>query len=139
MSAGTDPAEASVGELVGQVSRDLSTLIRQEMELARAEARETAKRVGAGAGMLAGAAWSAQMLLLFASLALWWALGVAFGDGADEPALAPAGLVVAALWAVVALVLALVGRRRLNQAKGLPQTAETLQKIPTALKGQETR
>lgn len=139
MSAGTDPAEASVGELVGQVSRDLSTLIRQEMELARAEARETAKRVGAGAGMLAGAAWSAQMLLLFASLALWWALGVAFGAGADEPALAPAGLVVAALWAVVALVLALVGRRRLNQAKGLPQTAETLQKIPTALKGQETR
>lgn len=126
-----------MGDIVGQVSRDLSTLIRQEMALARAEAKQTASRVGTGAGMLAGAAWSVQMLLLFASLALWWALGVAFGSAA-EPALGLAGVLVAALWAVIAGVLALVGRRQLRRARGLPQTAETVKKIPHALTGQES-
>jgi hypothetical protein len=131
------PADSSVGELIGQVSRDLSTLIRQEMALARAEAQQTARRVGKGAGMLAGAAWSAQLLMLFLSLALWWALGVGLGDGPEAPDLGLSGLVVALVWALIAGVLALVGRGQLKKAPGLPQTTETVSKIPQALKGQE--
>jgi hypothetical protein len=107
------------------------------MALARAEAQQTARRVGKGAGMLAGAAWSAQLLMLFLSLALWWALGVGLGDGPEAPDLGLSGLVVALVWALIAGVLALVGRGQLKKAPGLPQTTETVSKIPQALKGQE--
>lgn len=129
--------DQSLGELVGEISRDLSTLVRQELALAKAELAQTAKRAGAGAGLLAGAAWSVQLVLLFLSLALWWALATGLGDGASEPALGAAGLIVAGIWAVIGVVLALAGRAQLRRAPGVEQTAETVKKIPPALKGQE--
>jgi hypothetical protein len=129
--------EASVGELFGEVSRDLSTLIRQEIALAKAEAKDSAVKVGTGAGMLAGAGWAMHFVLLFLSLALWWALAGALADDTGERGLGSAGLIVALVWAVIAAILALVGRSRLKRAKGLQQTGETVKKIPPALKGQE--
>ncbi len=129
---------ASVGELFGEVSRDLSTLIRQEIALAKAETTESARQAGKGAGMLGGAAWATHFVLLFASLALWWALGAWIGAGDDRPALGWAALIVAVIWAIVAAVLAARGRKQLRQTRGLPDTAESVKKIPDALKGQET-
>lgn len=129
--------DQSLGELVGEISRDLSTLIRQELALAKAETAQTAKRAGAGGGLLAGAAWSVQLVLLFASLALWWALATGLGDGAADPALGVAGLIVAGIWMIIASILALVGRAQLRRAPGLEQTTETVKEIPPALKGQE--
>jgi hypothetical protein len=131
-----DPAESSVGELFSEVTRDFSTLIRQEIALAKAEAQESATKAGKGVGLLGGAAWAAHFVLLFASVALWWALGSLIGD--REPALGWSALIVAVLWAVVAAVLALRGKKELKQTPGLPQTADTLKQIPDALKGQET-
>lgn len=133
-----DPADASVGELFGEVTRNLSTLIRQEVALAKAEATESAKKAGTGAGLLGGAAWAAHFVLLFLSLTLWWALGALIGDGDREPALGWSALVVALLWAAVAAVLALRGKQELQKTKGLPQTADTLKKIPDALKGHDS-
>ncbi|MDE8588109.1 phage holin family protein, partial [Arthrobacter sp. NQ4] len=46
---------ASLGDLLGDVTRDLSTLMRQEVELAKAELKQSTSRAGKGAGMLAGA------------------------------------------------------------------------------------
>jgi hypothetical protein len=124
--------DRSVGELVSEVSRDLSTLIRQEIELAKAEATQSAKRAGKGAGMFGGAGVAGHMVLLFLSLALWWALGTVMGGGWS-------GLIVAALWAVVAAVLAARGRSEIKAVEGLPQTADSVKKIPDALRGHEEK
>jgi tetrahydromethanopterin S-methyltransferase subunit G len=120
----------SIGELLGDVSKDLTTLIRQEVELAKAEAKQSATRAGKGIGLLVGAGIGAFFLLLFLSVSLWWAIGNQIGRGW-------AALIVAAIWAVIALVLALVGKKELDKIKGLPQTADTVGKIPNALKGNE--
>ena len=121
-------AEASsLGDLLGEVTRDMSTLMRQEVELAKVELKESATRAGKGTGMLAGAGVAGHFVLLFLSLALWWALGNLMGLGW-------AGVVVAVIWAIVAAVLASMGRKELNAVKGMPRTAETLQEIPPTLK-----
>ena len=117
----------SLGDLLGEVTRDMSTLMRQEVELAKVELKQSATRAGKGAGMLAGAGVAGHFVLLFLSLALWWALGIVMGLGWS-------GVVVAVIWAVVAAVLAAMGRKELNAIKGMPRTAETLQEIPPTLK-----
>lgn len=132
-----DAPSASVGDLFGEVTKDISTLIRQELALAKAETQESAKKAGLGAGMLGGAAWAASFVLLFLSIALWWGLGALIGEGDAEPALGWSALVVTVIWAVVAAALAAKGRQELKATKGLPQTAQTMKKIPDALKGQE--
>lgn len=120
-------ANTSLGELLGEVSRDLSTLIRQEMELAKAEIRQTATRAGKGAGLLGGAGYAALMAVFFLSVALWWALGYLVGN-------AWSAVIVAIVWAIVALILYLVGRRQLETVKGVPQTVATVKEIPETLK-----
>lgn len=120
----------SIGERLGDVTRDLSTLLSQEIALAKAELKQSGTRAGKGVGLLAGAALGGFFVLLFASVALWWAIGNGLGRGW-------AALIVAAIWAVVAGVLAVLGRGELRRIQGVPQTADTLGKIPNALKGQE--
>lgn len=117
----------SLGDLLGDVTRDISTLMRQEVELAKAELKQSATRAGKGSGMLAGAGVAGHFVLLFLSLALWWALGTLMGLGWSA-------VVLAVIWGIVAAVLAAVGRKQLNAIKGMPQTAETLQEIPPTLK-----
>jgi len=126
------PAQAkaetsSLGDLLGEVTRDMSTLMRQEVELAKVELKQSATRAGKGTGLLAGAGVAGHFVLLFLSLALWWALGTMIGLGWS-------GVVVAVIWAIVAAVLAAMGRKEINAIKGMPRTAETLQEIPPTLK-----
>lgn len=119
-------ATTSLGDLLGEVTRDLSTLMRQELELAKAELKESAAHAAKGAGMLGGAGYAASMAVLFLSIALWWALGTLMGGGWS-------GVVVAAIWLVIALVLFLVGRTQLKNVEGAPQTVDSLKQIPDAL------
>ena len=127
-----DPSLRSVGELLGDITADLSTLMRQEMDLAKAELRETVDHAKAGGSMLGGAAVAGQLALLFLSLALWWALGDLIGLGWSA-------LVVGLLWAVVAGALAAAGRARLRQMTPVAQrTIDTTKDIPDALRGHET-
>jgi len=117
-----DVSEASVGELIGEVAADLSTLMRKEIELARAELTSEAKKAGKGAGMLGGAGYAGHMLALFLSLALSWALSDLF-DFSWGWGFA----IVAALWGVVAFVLYSKGRQQLKTVNPKPeQTVETL-------------
>jgi hypothetical protein len=119
----------SVGELIGEVSNDLSSLMRQELALAKAELKAEATKTGKAAGMLGGAGFAGYMVALFASIALWWALA----NGMDE---GWAALIVAALWAVVGAVLYSMGRSRLKAVHPKPErTVETLKELPDALKG----
>src|SRR6476469_10858315 len=114
---------SNVGDLFADISRDLSTLIRQETELAKAEMRQSATKAGKGAGMLGGAGVAGHFVLLFLSIALWWGLGNQIGRGWSA-------LVVAVIWAVIAAILAAMGRSQLKAVKGLPATADTAKKIP---------
>jgi hypothetical protein len=70
------------------------------------------------------------MVLLFASVAAWWGIGDAIGLGWSA-------LIVAAIWLIVAAVLALAGRREISAVQGVPQTAQTIRKIPDAVRGNE--
>jgi hypothetical protein len=123
-------SRASVGELFSEVAEDLSTLMRQEVELAKAELRQSATRAGKGAGLLAGAGVSSHMVLLFASIAAWWGIGDATGHGWSA-------LIVAAIWLVIAAILGLMGRREISAIPGIPQTAQTVKQIPDAVRGNE--
>ena|SRR2546421_5268092 len=124
-----DVTQHSVAELVGEVARDLSTLMRQELQLAKAELKQEATRAGKAAGMMGGAGFAGYMTLLFLSIALWWGLSNVM-DGSW------AGLIVAAIWAVIAAVLYFTGRRRMTEFNPKPQrTAETLQELPDAIRG----
>ncbi|WP_082537916.1 phage holin family protein [Angustibacter sp. Root456] len=116
--------------MFGEVSKDLSQLVRQEVELAKAEAKESATRAGKGAGMLVGAAEAAQLALVFLSVAVWWGLGNAIGRGWSA-------LVVTVVWAVVAAALGLLGKKQVSSVNGLPRTAQTVKEIPPALKPHE--
>lgn len=132
--SGSTPAPTDsprpLGELIGEITEDLSTLVRQEIELAKAEAKEAAAKAGKGAGMFGGAGVAGHFVLLFLSIALWWGLGNATGH-------AWSALIVAVVWAVIAVVLIMVGRKEFQSIRGLKRTAETVQKIPNAVKGHE--
>lgn len=123
-------ASASLGELLGEVSRDISTLMRQEVALAKAELKESAAKSAKGAGLIGAAGYGALMAVFFLSMALWWALGTLIGGGWS-------GVIVAIIWALIALVLFLVGRGQLQEVEGAPQTVETLKEIPDTLKRNE--
>ena len=125
-----EAANTSLGDLLGEVTRDLSTLIRQEIALAKAELKESAGKAAKGAGTLGGAAYAAGMTVLFLSIALWWALGTLIGNGWS-------GVIVAVLWAVIGLILYVIGRNQLKEIEGAPQTVETLKEIPETLKRNE--
>jgi len=123
-------ASTSLGDLLGEVTRDISTLMRQEVALAKAELKESATRSAKGAGLLGGAGYAALMAVFFLSFALWWALGTLVGGGWS-------GVIVAVLWGVIAAILYVIGRNKMKEVEGAPQTVETLKEIPETLKRNE--
>jgi hypothetical protein len=123
-------ATTSLGDLLGEVTRDMSTLIRQEIDLAKAELSETAKRAGRGAGLAGAAGYAGLMAVFFLSVALWWGLGHLIDNGWSA-------VVVAVIWAIIGLVLYLRARKELRTVRGAPQTVDSLKKIPETLKKNE--
>ena len=123
-----DIRDVSVGQLLSDVSRDFSTLMRQEVELAKAEVKAEVSKAARGAGMLGGAGFAGYMVLLFSSFALWWALENVMDAGL-------AALIVAAVWAVIGAVLFVVGRSQLRKVNPKPErTVDSVREVPPALK-----
>jgi hypothetical protein len=122
--------DRSVGELFSAVSADISLLMRQEVELAKAEVRQSATKAGAGVGLLSGAGVAGHFVLLFISISAWWGIAQWIGQ-------AWSGLVIAIIWAIIGAVLYSAGRKRLAQVEGIPRTTETAKQIPDALAGHE--
>lgn len=116
----TDARERPIGELVKDLSQQTSTLVRKEIELARAELQEQGKLAGKGAGLLGGAAVAALLALGALTAGLIALLDKAMATWV-------AALIVMALWAVVAAVLAKAGQSALQRATPpAPQTIETV-------------
>lgn len=131
--AGRQPTEASIGELLGNISNDLSTLMRQEVDLAKAELRREANKAGKSAGMLGGAGFAGYMMLLFVSVAAWRWLDDVMDSGS-------AAVIVAAVWAVIAAALFVAGRNQMRQVRPVPeQTVETVKQTPEALRPDPSR
>jgi uncharacterized membrane protein YqjE len=115
-----DVENSSLGDIVGRLTSDFSQLMRAEIALAKAEAKEEIREAGKGAGMLAGAGYAGHLLVLFGSLALMFLLDVWMPIGW-------AALIVAVLWGIVAAVLYSSGRKNLQRATPpMEQTVETL-------------
>ena len=118
----------SIGELISEVTTDLSVLMRQELALAKAEITTEAKKAGQGAGMFGAAGFAGYMVLMFLSFALWWALENVMDAGL-------AALIVAVLWGVIGAVAFVMGRKKFRQVNPKPErTVDTLQQVPGALK-----
>jgi hypothetical protein len=125
-----DVGDISVGDLIGNVTRDLSTLMRQELALAQAEVKQEVSKTAKGAAAMSGAGVAGYFVLLFLSIALWAGLSNVMNAGW-------AGLIVAVLWAVIGGALFAVGRSKLREVHPKPErTVDTLSNVPDALKGQ---
>jgi uncharacterized membrane protein YqjE len=122
--------DESVGELVSQLTTDLGQLTRQELALAKSELQAEAKKAGKGAGMLGGAAFAGWMVAVFVSFTVMWALDEAMD-------LIWAALIVAVVWAVVAAVLAMKGRKELQEVH--PKPDETIESLKEDAKWLKTR
>jgi uncharacterized membrane protein YqjE len=121
-----DLRERPAGELLKELSNQTATLVRQELELAKAEMAEKGKKAGLGAGMFGGAG----LLGVFAFAALTACL-IAALDAAMSLWLA--ALIVAVVYAAIAGVLALLGRKKTREAtppapeQAIESTKEDLQ------------
>ncbi|MGZ4451914.1 MAG: phage holin family protein [Nocardioides sp.] len=112
--------QRSLGDIVGDIATDLTTLIKQELELAKTEAKDAAVKAGKGAGMFGGAGVAALLMLISLTLTLIWLL-----DGWMPREVA--ALIVTVVWAVIAGVLALRGRTEIKQMNPpLETTQKTL-------------
>ena len=105
----SDPSNASTGELIGQLTEQISTLVRSEARLAQAEVTQKAKRLGIGAGLFGGAG-----LVAFFGLAVLIS-AVVLGLAEFLPGWLAAVIVAVVLFAVAG-VLALLGRKDVQQA-----------------------
>jgi len=113
--------ERPVGELLRELSQQTTTLVRQELELAKAEMAQKGRQAGVGAGLLTGA--GVVGLAAFGALTACFVAALATGMATWL-----AALIVAVIYAAVAGVLALVGRNRVKQASppAPEQTIETV-------------
>ena len=131
-SSTTSSDERSLGQIVSDVSSDLSTLFRQELELAKTELKQEIGKAGKGAGMLGGAGFAGYFVLLFLSFALMLLLD-------RWMAASLAALIVAVLWGIAAAVLASIGRKKLKEANPqLPKTQQTLKEDAQWAKAQKS-
>lgn len=121
-------SETSVGELIGNISNDLSQLFRQEVELAKAELKQEASKAGKAGGMLGGAAFAAYLAVVLLSFALVFALDAVMPMGW-------AALIVAVLWGVIGGVLYVIGKNKLKTVDPMPRrTVDTLKEDAQWLK-----
>jgi len=121
-------AETSIGELIGNISDDLSQLLRQEVELAKAELKQEAAKAGKAAGMLGGAGFAGYLAVVLLSFAAVFGLANVMDAGW-------AALIVAVVWAVVGGVLYSTGSKQLKTVDPTPRrTVDTLKEDAKWLK-----
>jgi hypothetical protein len=130
----TDPVKDSdptLGKLVMDAQRDISSLISKEIQLAKTELKVSVKHGGVGIGLFAAAAFLGLLAVIMLSVAFAYFIHWN-GDGLD---LQWAFLVVFAVYLLVAALLAFVGIRQVKKVKAPERAIEQGKQIPQALKG----
>ncbi|GAA3730865.1 phage holin family protein [Salinactinospora qingdaonensis] len=121
-------AEHSLGELVSETSGNISRLVRLEIELAKLEIAQDARKVAKSLGMFAVAAVLGHLFIILLSITIGlslWAVGLA-------PWLA--FLIVTVFYLFVAGLLSFIGIRHLKRLQGLPRTSATMAASMAALR-----
>jgi uncharacterized membrane protein YqjE len=124
----TDP---TIGRLVHDASRDISTLIQKEIQLAKSELRVSFKAGGTGLGLFTAAGFLVLLAIIMFSVALAYFIHWN-GDGL---ALQWAFLVVFGVYLLLAALLGYVGLRKVKQVRAPERAIEQGREIPRALKG----
>ena len=124
-------SDPTLGKLVMDAQRDISTLISKEIELAKSELKVSVKHGGVGIGLFAGAAFLGLLAIIMLSVAIAYFIHWN-GQGLD---LHWAFLIVFALYLVIAGLLALVGLKQVKKVKAPERAIEQGKQIPQALKG----
>jgi hypothetical protein len=120
--------EPTIGKLVVDASRDVSSLIQSEIALAKTELKVSVKAGGISLGLFAGAAFLALLAIIMLSVA--FAYFIAF-TGLD---LAWCFLIVFGFYALVAAVLGLIGYRSVRKVRGPEASIEQLKETKAVLK-----
>jgi F0F1-type ATP synthase assembly protein I len=117
----TEPKQAdrSLGELFADLGRDLSSLVRDEMELARTEMRQEVQRAKQAGVSFGAAAVAGLLTLMFLSAALAWLLDQWLNTALSF-------FIVGLLWAVIAAIAVAAGRKQAERIEPIPKTVETL-------------
>jgi len=125
LPANDDP---TIGKLVGDVSNDVSSLIRSEIALAKTELKFSAKAGGVGLGLFAAAAFLLVLAVIMLSVAIAYFINF---TGLD---LAWCFLIVFGFYALVAAVLGLIGYRSVRKVRGPEASIEQLKETKAVLK-----
>ena len=120
--------DPTIGKLVGDVSNDVSSLIRSEIELAKTELKFSAKAGGVGIGLFAAAAFLLVLAVIMLSVAIAYFIHF---TGLD---LAWCYLIVFGFYALVAAVLGLFGYRSVRKVRGPEASIEQIKETKAVLK-----
>jgi sugar phosphate permease len=126
-----DLRERPIGELLKQLSQETTTLVRQELDLAKAEVAQKGQKAGKGAGMFGGAGIVGFLALAALTAALIMAIDKATANWV-------AALIVAAVYAAIAGVLALLGRNKIQEA-GPPVPEQAAESVKEDVQWAKTR
>ena len=126
-----DLRERPIGELLKQLSQETTTLVRQELDLAKAEVAQKGQKAGKGAGMFGGAGIVGFLALAALTAALIMAIDKATANWV-------AALIVAAVYAAIAGVLALLGRSKIQEA-GPPVPEQAAESVKEDVQWAKTR
>lgn len=121
--------EPTIGRLVADASRDISTLLHSEIALAKSEVKVSVKAGGIGAGLLAVAAFFGLLIIILVSIAAAFFLTMTGMHAAW------AFLIVTGFYVVVAAILILLGIRLLKKIRAPEKTISTAKSLPSAFKG----
>lgn len=122
----TDP---TIGALVIDASRDISTLISKEIELAKSELKVSFKHGGVGIGLFAAAGFLALLAIIMLSVAFAYFIHM---TGLD---LAWCFLIVMVVYLLIAGLLAFIGIKQVKQVKAPERAISQGKEIPSALRG----
>jgi hypothetical protein len=124
-------SDPTLGKLVMDAQRDISSLVSKEIQLAKSELKVSVKHGGVGIGLFGGAAFIALLAIIMLSVAFAYFLNWN-GDGLD---LHWAFLVVFVVYVLIAALLAFIGLRQVKKVKAPERAIEQGRQIPQALKG----
>ena len=119
--------DPTIGKLVGDVSKDVSSLIRSEIALAKTELKFSAKAGGVGLALFAAAVFLLVLAVIMLSVAFAYFINF---TGLD---LAWCFLIVFGVYALIAAVLGLIGYRNVRKVRGPEASIEQLKETKAVL------
>lgn len=128
----TDADDPTIGRLVHDATKDISTLISKEIQLAKSELKVSVKAGGTGIGLFAAAGFLAVLAVIMLSVAIAYLI---HWNGSGL-ALHWAFLIVFGFYLLLTVLLVFIGVRKVKQVRAPERAIEQGREIPKALKGQ---